>query len=76
MELNKLSTARLLGRLDKLRKKTVQYWDYYGEEMEDRKQYLADLEEVAQMKAILSTREHYPRGAKGRALRQKKKQNR
>ena len=76
MDLNKLSTARLLGRLDKLRSKTLQYWNHYGESDEDTKQFAADLKEVEQMKAILGGREHYPRGKKGRQLRQKEKQNR
>lgn len=71
--IEKMGTPRLLTHLKLLRKKTAQHWSYY---FDDNEGYAKAIIEMELVKAELATREHYPRGAKGRALRQKAKQNR
>lgn len=69
-----LSTARLLSILKRLRTITSRPWDWGYEDFPDV--YDSQMEEMEEIKKILATREHYPRGKAGRKLRMKKKQNR
>lgn len=70
MDLNSLSTPKLRNRLDSIRRQLFDYTDRSDEELSSLKQ---SFEEI---KKVLATREHYPRGKKGRQLRQQAKQNR
>jgi len=65
--LKKLATHRLLERFKKVRK--MYNLDHDGNYPELKI-------EMDNIKAILDTREHHPRGKEGRKLRQKEKQNR
>ena len=68
--LKKLSTVKLRNRLDTIRSYMLSWTDSSPEERD------ANEVEFDEIKAILATREHYPRGKKGRQYRQKLKQNR
>ena len=72
-DLKKLSTERLLQRLSSARIASARILLY---EDTDDLEYRTNKKEVEEIKAILATRDHYPRGAKGRKVRQLAKQNR